>query len=59
MKRFFSCILIAVFLTIPAASSALPGIDIEAAVGGWQQTPSGDLSYDSGVPGIDATSLDL
>jgi outer membrane protein len=57
MKRFLVCIVIAVFLMLPAGSSALPGIDIEAAVGGWQQTPSGDLSYDSGV--LEATLLDL
>jgi len=39
-------------------SSALAVIDIEAAIGGWQQTPSGDLSYVSGVPEIEDT-LDL
>jgi outer membrane protein len=51
--------LIAVFLMFPVASSALPGIDIEAAVGGWRQTPSGDLSYvSSGVFGVEDT-LDL
>jgi len=58
MKRFLSCMLIAVFLMFPVASSALPGIDIEAAVGGWRQTPSGDLSYVSGVYDIEDT-LDL
>lgn len=58
MKRLLSCILMAAFLMFPAAASALPGIDIEAAVGGWQQTPSGDLSYVSGMPGIEDT-LDL
>ncbi|MFO7559768.1 MAG: TIGR04219 family outer membrane beta-barrel protein [Desulfobacterales bacterium] len=58
MKRLLSCMLMAAFLMFPAAASALPGIDIEAAVGGWQQTPSGDLSYVSGVPGIEDT-LDL
>jgi len=58
MKRLLSCLLVAVFLMFPAASSALPGIDIEAAVGGWRQTPAGDLSYVSGVPGIEDT-LDL
>ncbi len=58
MKRLLSRMLMAAFLMFPVAASALPGIDIEAAVGGWRQTPSGDLSYVSGVPDIEDT-LDL
>lgn len=58
MKRFVLPILFGFFLIFPVIAFALPGIDVEMAVGGWAQTPSGDLSYVTGVPGVDDT-LDL
>ncbi len=58
MKKFLLLILFGFFLILPVSTFALPGIDVEVAVGGWAQTPSGDLSYVTGVPGIDDT-LDL
>jgi len=43
-------------IILPASSLALPGIDIEAAVGGWMQSPAGDISYvPGGEIGIDDT----
>ncbi|MBW1893378.1 MAG: TIGR04219 family outer membrane beta-barrel protein [Deltaproteobacteria bacterium] len=43
-------------IILPTSLFALPGIDIEAAVGGWKQSPTGDLSYVSGGEiGIDDT----
>ena len=58
MKRFQIVCLVMAFLAIPMVACALPGIEVEVAIGGWMQTPSGDLSYVSGVPGLDDT-LDL
>jgi outer membrane protein len=58
MKKFQVFILSFVFMIIPVAAFALPGIDVEVAIGGWAQTPSGNLSYVSGVPGLNDT-LDL
>lgn len=58
MKKFQLVFLVVVFLAVPMVACALPGIDVEVAIGGWMQTPSGDLSYVSGVPGLDDT-LDL
>ncbi|RJP79110.1 MAG: TIGR04219 family outer membrane beta-barrel protein [Desulfobacteraceae bacterium] len=58
MKRLIILIVFFVFSAIPAGTFALPGIDVEIAIGGWAQTPSGDLSYVSGVPGVNDT-LDL
>lgn len=58
MKKFVFLILFGFFLILPVTTFALPGIDVEVAVGGWAQTPSGDLSYVTGIPGIDDT-LDL
>lgn len=47
-------------LTLPAAAFALPGVDVEAAVGGWMQSPSGDISYVEGDVGLDVdTTLDI
>ena len=46
MKKIFlfiSCIA----LLLPLPASALPLVDIEAAIGGWQQSPSGWLSYEA------------
>jgi len=34
-------------LALPVPLSAMPAIDIEAAVGGWRQSPGGYFSYDS------------
>ncbi len=33
-------------LMLPVSASALPLIDIEAAVGGWYTSPSGTLAYE-------------
>jgi len=59
MKKFQASILFFVFLILPVTAYAgLPLIDVEVAIGGWAQTPSGDLSYVSGIPGLNDT-LDL
>ncbi|MFH2066424.1 MAG: TIGR04219 family outer membrane beta-barrel protein [Pseudomonadota bacterium] len=58
MKRLIVLVVFFVFSAIPVGTFALPGIDVEIAIGGWAQTPSGDLSYVSGVPGVNDT-LDL
>ena len=58
MKRFLFLIILVVLSAIPVSAFALPGIDVEVAIGGWMQTPSGDLSYVSGIPGVNDT-LDL
>lgn len=41
----FLCILAAAAVIAPAPVSALPLVDVEGAVGGWQASTSGDLSY--------------
>ncbi len=58
MKKFVLPVVLGFFLIFPVIAFALPGIDVEITVGGWAQTPSGDLSYVTGVPGID-DALDL
>ncbi len=43
-------------IIIPTSSFALPGIKIEGALGGWMQSPTGDISYvPGGEIGIDDT----
>ncbi len=56
-------ILFGLVLTLLSSASsgfALPGVDIEAALGGWMQSPSGDFSYVS-TEGLNAlnSTLDL
>ena len=47
MKNLAWIIHIAILLALPVSLSAMPLIGIEAAIGGWQQSPSGYFSYDS------------
>ena len=47
MKNLAWIIHIAILLALPVSLSAMPLVDIEAAIGGWQQSPSGYFSYDS------------
>ncbi len=55
MKKVFIIFALVIFMTIPAISFAgVPGADIDAALGGWMQKPSGDLSY-----GEDLSSEDI
>lgn len=46
MKKIF-LVICCIALLLPASASALPLVDIEAAVGAWQQSPSGWISYES------------
>lgn len=41
----FLCALAALLLLISAPAGALPLVDIEGAVGGWQASPSGGMAY--------------
>lgn len=47
MKHFIRFISLIALLSLPMPLSAMPMIDIEAAVGGWRQSPGGYLSYES------------
>ena len=47
MKNLAWIIHIAILLALPVSLSAMPLVDIEAAIGGWQQSPSGYFSYKS------------
>lgn len=47
MKNLILIISLTVLLALPATLFAMPLIDIEAAVGGWRQSPSGYFSYES------------
>ena len=59
MKRLMFIFSLLILMSVPAASHALPGFDLEAAVGVWRQSPSGDLMYvPDVVPGVNDT-LDL
>ncbi len=58
MKKLILIFGLLVLLAVPAASFASPGIDVEAAVGGWMQSFTGDLSYIPGVAGA-SDILDL
>ena len=42
MKKFMPIIILFLMLTVPAASY---GFGLELAVGGWKQSPQGDLAY--------------
>ncbi|MFP4650166.1 MAG: TIGR04219 family outer membrane beta-barrel protein [Desulfobacterales bacterium] len=53
----FLCILAAAAVVAPASVSALPLVDVEGAVGGWQASPSGNLAYE-GTDNL-GTDLDL
>jgi outer membrane protein len=57
MKKITICAGIFFFTIMLAAEAfALPGIDVEAAIGGWMQSPAGDVSYISGgLTGLDTT----
>lgn len=46
MKKIF-LVISCIALLMPVPATALPLVDIEAAIGGWQQSPSGWLSYES------------
>lgn len=45
--------ILSIGLAVPAF--ALPGIDVEAAIGGWMQAPAGDVSYVTTEVGLDET----
>jgi len=47
MKKTISLIGLLALLSLSSVSHAMPVIDIEAAIGAWMHTPSGDLSYRS------------
>jgi outer membrane protein len=49
MKKMYAMLCLAVLvLSFPTSSSALLGVvDIEAAVGGWYVSPSGDMKYNT------------
>lgn len=48
MNKWLSIVLSLVFfLAIPAITLAMPLIDAEVAIGGWTQSPSGDLGYEA------------
>ncbi len=55
MKKLFFIASLFVLLTIPAATYAIPVVDLEAAIGGWMQAPAGELSYG----GSDITQDDI
>lgn len=57
MKKVTICAGIFLFTIMLATEAfALPGIDFEAAIGGWMQSPTGDVSYISGgITGLDTT----
>jgi outer membrane protein len=48
-------LLLAAFLAAPASSHAL---GLEAAVGGWMQSPSGTVGYETGIPTADSIDLE-
>lgn len=39
------CGIMGLLFAVCGSASALPGIDIEAALGGWMHTPAGDVAY--------------
>ncbi len=46
MKKWIPIVLSLIFLlAIPAVTFSLPLIDAEVAIGGWSQSPSGDIGY--------------
>ncbi len=45
MKKTVTMIYLLSLLTFSSTAHALPVIDVEAAIGGWMQIPSGTLSY--------------
>lgn len=45
MKKSLYVVVIAVLLLLPQNSFSLPLIDLEVAVGGWLNSPSGDAGY--------------
>lgn len=57
MKKVTICAGIFFFsIMLVGNTFALPGIDFEAAIGGWMQSPTGDVSYLSGsATGLDTT----
>ncbi len=57
MKKFLFISSLLVFLIIPAVSFAIPLIDFEASIGGWMQSPAGELSYGDDVTQDDIIDL--
>ncbi len=57
MKKLLFISSLLVFLTIPAVSFAIPLIDFEASIGGWMQSPAGELSYGDDVTQDDIIDL--
>lgn len=60
MKRLqVVLVIIASAILTAGTATALPGIDIEAALGGWQQSPSGQFAYVSSGPITENDILDI
>lgn len=59
MRRLWYVAIIAGGVFLGSSAMALPGIDIEAAVGGWQQSPSGQFGYVSSGGLTDDDIIDL
>ena len=57
MKPVVSLITLFTVLGISTISLALPVIDIEAAIGGWMQIPSGNVAYPSDAEPVNADDL--
>lgn len=57
MKKMRTLMILVCLAVVPAMAHALPFIDVEAAVGGWMQNPSGDMGISDS--GMDGTMLDL
>jgi len=56
MKKITVCAgIVLLSIMLPGNALALPGIDVEAAIGGWMQSPVGDVSYAPTELGLEET----